>query len=308
MPGSSSNPKLVTLPAGRVAATPALVAELIAGQFPQWESLPITPVAESGWDNRSFRLGETMLIRMPTAAWYAAQVAKEQQWLPLLAPALPVPIPQPIAQGVPGLGFPWPWSIYGWLEGAPANLARVPDLRQFATDLAAFLIAMHAAHAVDGPAPGAHSFHRGGGLSVYDHQTRAAIKALGNGIDGAAALRLWEAALASRWAHAAVWVHGDIAPGNLLVRGGRLAAVIDFGSSAVGDPACDLAIGWTFFDAPARAAFHAALGLDDTTITRAAGWALWKALIVLAALPGTNPEGHDAAAAVIAAILNDMAT
>lgn len=299
---------LIPLPGRRVAAPADLVQALVAAQFPHWAHLPVQPVGRNGWDNRSFRLGDNMLVRMPTAGHYAGQVAKEQRWLPLLAPSLPLPISQPLAQGAPGFGYPWPWSIYVWRNGAPASFENLPDMKGFAADLAAFLMALQAADASAGPAAGAHSFHRGGNLAVYDSQTRDAITALGTTIDGAAALRLWQAALANRWEPAPVWVHGDIAPGNLLVSDGRLAAVIDFGCCAVGDPACDLSIGWTFFDAPTRRAFLAALDLGDATIVRAAGWALWKALITLASMPGANPDGRDQAVGVVAAILNDRLT
>jgi aminoglycoside phosphotransferase (APT) family kinase protein len=265
-----------------------LVRRLIGAQFPQWAELPVRPVAASGWDNRSFRLGETMLARLPSAERYAPQVEKEQRWLPILAPQLPLPVPAPLAVGAPGEGYPWGWSVLRWIEGDTAAAAAPPaDLTGFARDLADFLAALHRVDAGAGPPAGPHSFWRGGLLATYDAETRAAIATLGDRIDGAAATAMWEAALAAPWTSPPVWVHGDVAPGNLLVREGRLAAVIDFGCCAVGDPACDLVIAWTFLDAPARAAFRAALQLDAACWTRAKGWALWKALIVLA-----RGEGH----------------
>jgi aminoglycoside phosphotransferase (APT) family kinase protein len=264
----------------------ALVKRLIAEQFPQWAHLPVEPVAISGWDNRTFHLGETMLVRLPSAESYAAQVAKEQTWLPRLARQLPLSIPAPLAMGRPGAGYSWPWSIYGWIDGDPATRDRIGDLRQFALDLAGFLTALYRIDASDGPPAGRHNFFRGGDLAVYDEEARRAIAALETEIDAAAATRLWEAALATTWERPPVWVHGDVAWGNLLVRDGRLAAVIDFGSSAVGDPACDLAIAWTLFDGESRAAFRDALPLDDATWRRGAGWVLWKAMISVAGHAG----------------------
>jgi len=278
-------------PSERVHIDEALVRRLIAAQFPAWAGLPVTRLA-AGHDNRSFRLGETMLARLPSHARYAAQAEKEQRWLPYLAPQLPLPIPAPLAIGAPGEGYPWPWQVLRWIEGETAAAAPAADLTRFALDLAGFLAALQRIDATDGPAAGPHSFWRGGPLATYDAETRAAIAALGDRIDATAATAMWEAALAARWDGPPVWVHGDVAPGNLIVRDGRLAAVIDFGCSAVGDPACDLVIAWTCLDAPARAAFRAALPLDEATWTRAAGWALWKALIVLAHGPGH----HDYAA------------
>jgi aminoglycoside phosphotransferase (APT) family kinase protein len=281
----------VTSKTPHVTIDAGLAAQLVAAQFPQWAALPVRPVAVGGWDNRTFHLGETMVVRLPSAGWYVAQVAKEQMWLPRLARALPLPIPAPLAQGEPGCGYPWPWSIYGWIEGETAAAAGIDDLTGFAVDLARFLGALHALDAADGPPPGSHNFQRGGALATYDAETRAAIAALGDQIDAAAVMAVWEAALAANWQSAPVWLHGDFAAGNLLVRDGRLSAVIDFGCCAVGDPACDLAIAWTFLDGEAREAFRAALPLDASAWARGRGWTLWKALIVWAGLPGANPLG-----------------
>lgn len=148
--------------------------------------------------------------------------------------------------------------------------------------------ALQSIDSADGPPPGAHNFHRGGDLSVYDVETRNAIAALEGEIDTAGAVSTWEAAISSTWQRTPVWVHGDVAPGNLLVRAGRLGAVIDFGGLCVGDPACDLVIAWTFFEGDSREAFRAALPFDDATWARARGWALWKALIVLSGMSSTN--------------------
>lgn len=266
----------------------ALARDLVAAQFPQWADLPVRAVQPGGWDNRTFRLGDGLLIRLPSAARYVAQVAKEQRWLPQLAPHLPLPIPAPVAQGQPGLGYPWPWSIYRWLDGENAAAATIPDLIGFAVDLARFLTRLHRIDAEDGPPAGAHNFHRGGDLAVYDGETRAAIDRLGSRINGSAARGLWDAALSTRWQGPPVWVHGDVSPGNLLVQGGRLAAVIDFGGLGVGDPACDLAIAWTLLSGENRAAFRAALPLDEGTWLRSQAWTLWKALILAAGLTETN--------------------
>jgi aminoglycoside phosphotransferase (APT) family kinase protein len=259
-----------------------LVRRLVDAQFPQWAHLPITPVAVSGWDNRTFHLGTEMMVRLPSAAHYAAQVEKEQHWLPKLASHLPLPIPQPLAKGAPAFGYPWRWSIYRWRDGAPATLESIADLRAFATALAEFLAALQQIDANDGPRAGAHNFYRGGALAVYDAETRHALRALEGKLDTTTATAVWEAALSSCWQAAPVWVHGDVAASNLLVKDGKLCAVIDFGSCGVGDPACDLVIAWTFLTDAGRDVFRAALPLDATTWARGRGWALWKALILLA--------------------------
>ncbi len=298
MSTSSTHPETVTIDV-------ALVSQLVAAQFPQWADLPIQPVAFGGWDNRTFRLGEHMSVRLPSAAAYARQVEKEQCWLPRLAPHLPLAIPVPLAMGRPAADYPWHWSIYRWLDGEIATSARIADLRQFATALAHFLTALQRIDATGGPPPGAHNFFRGGPLTVYDGETRQALETLAGKIDTDAATAVWEAALAATWRGAPVWVHGDVAAGNLLVEEGRLRAVIDFGSSGVGDPACDVAIAWTFFAGDSRAAFRAALPVDAATWARGRGWTLWKALITLAALPGTTAPAARESQRVLDEVLAD---
>jgi len=265
-----------------------LVGRLIAAQFPRWADLPIKPVVPGGWDNRTFRLGDHMAVRLPSAARYARQVEKEHRWLPMLAPQLPLSIPVPLAMGVPAEGYPWQWSVYRWLGGENAAIGRIIDLRRFATTLAQFLAALQKIDTAGGPMPGPHNFFRGGSLSVYDSEVRQAIIALGDKIDADAVMAVWEAALEAKWINPPVWFHGDVSAGNLLIEEGRLSAVIDFGSSGVGDPACDLSIAWTFFEGASREAFRAALFADESTWARGRGWTLWKALIKLAALPDVN--------------------
>ena len=283
----------------------ALAGRLVAAQFPQWADLPIEPVEFNGWDNRTFRLGEDMTVRLPSAERYVPQVQKEHRWLPRLAPHLPLPIPVPLAMGIPACGYPWPWSIYRWLKGETAAIARIADLRRFATALAHFLARLQRIDPADGPPPGPHNFFRGAPVAVYDTQTRNAIATLDGRIETAPAMAVWEMALESNWHGPPVWIHGDVATGNLLVRDGTLAAVIDFGCSGVGDPACDLTIAWTFLTGESREAFCAALPLDDATWARGRGWAMWKALITLAKWIDSNPEQAGTARYVIDQVLAD---
>ncbi len=270
----------------------ALARRLVAAQFPQWQHLWIKPVTSSGWDNRSFHLGDHMLIRMPSAAEYAVQVEKEQQWLPRLAPLLPLSMPEPLAMGNPGDSYPWKWSIYRWLEGDSATVGPLEDLNGFANSLAQFLAALQQIDAKDGPVAGPHSFYRGGSLKVYDLQVRKAVSVLKDRIDRNAVLEVWDEAVTTSWCKSPVWVHGDISSGNLLVRKGILSSVIDFGQLSVGDPACDLAIAWTLLKGESREAFQKTLILDSGTWARGRAWALWKALITVAGF--TNPQNFEA--------------
>lgn len=269
-----------------------LVRRLIDTQFPQWADLPIKPVEFSGWDNRTFHLGSEMTIRASKPGRLCLSSKKEQQWLPQLAPFLTIPIPTPVAMGVPSKDYPWHWSVYRWLEGATASIEKIEDMNLFATDLAKFLMELQSTDSTGGPIAGEHSFYRGGPLVTYDSETQQAIRILSKTTDRltiSTISEIWSEALNNTWQNASVWVHGDIAVGNLLVKEGRLCAVIDFGQLAIGDPACDLVIAWTFFKNQSRNVFREALRLDDATWARARGWALWKALIVCAKLPGTNP-------------------
>lgn len=264
---------------GRAGISAELVRRLLADQFPQWADLPITPVKVDGWDNRTYRLGTELTARLPTAKAYAAAVHKEHQWLPVLAPALPVPIPEAVAKGEPGYGYPHHWAIRRWIDGSTAACETIADLDEFALDVAAFILALQQCDATGGPLAGAHSFYRGAPPAHYHSETVEALTVLKDRIDADLAREVWEAALATSWDRPPVWFHGDIAHGNLLVQDGRLSAVIDFGTSGVGDPACDLVIAYTFFSGSSRSVFRDAVQQDAGTWARARGWALWKALI-----------------------------
>jgi aminoglycoside phosphotransferase (APT) family kinase protein len=168
----------------------SLARRLIDSQFPQWSQLPIRAVEFDGWDNRTFRLGSELSIRLPSGPWYAQQVDKEQRWLPVLAPQLPLPIPMPVAKGEPDSGFPYPWSVYRWLDGELASKARIDDLPAFATTLAGFLNALGRVDATGGPEPGEHNFYRGGPLATYEEEALQAIDTLGNEVPGEAVQRV----------------------------------------------------------------------------------------------------------------------
>jgi len=259
----------------------ALVRRLLDEQFPQLAAMPVRPVETGGHDNRTFRLGDALCVRLPSGAAYAPHVRIEQTWLPFLAPRLPLPVPVPVGRGRPGAGFPYPWSINRWLPGATAAAGTIDDAVRFGRELADFLRALQWIDARGAPAPGDHNFHRGGELRVYDAQTRACLRALRDRVDTVAATAVWEAALTTKWQGPPRWLHGDVAAGNLLVASGCLCGVIDFGQLAAGDPACDTTISWTLLAGAGRDAFRAGLRLDAATWARGRGWALWKALLAL---------------------------
>ena len=261
--------------------TASLVSDLITQQFPEYRHLPIQAVEPGGNDNRTFRLGDTLSVRLPSAAGYATQVQKEQDWLPKLAPHISIQIPKPIAMGKPSDLYPWHWSIYHWIDGETVEITNKRHLSSLAKDFVQFLTELHTIDPTDGPMGGPHNYYRGAPLSTYDKDTRFYIEELKDIIDSKRTLELWEEAIVSRWRGKPVWVHGDMAKGNFLIQNRTLSAVIDFGCIGIGDPACDLVIAWTILDKESRSIFQKSLPLDPQTWSRAKGWALWKALFEL---------------------------
>ncbi|MDG4829294.1 aminoglycoside phosphotransferase family protein [Solwaraspora sp. WMMD1047] len=272
----------------RVSIDAEQVKRLVADQFPEWAALPVVPVENGGWDNFTFHLGDTMLLRLPSAQQYALAVDKEHRWLPVLARSLPRPIPVPLAKGEPAADYPFAWSVYEWIEGRPASFETVADPIGLAEDLADFVGALQRVDATAGPQPGIHNWFRGATLLTYDETARDALADLRGHIDGELALEIWQQALDAKWDGVDVWFHGDLAQGNLLLEEGRLSAVIDFGTCGVGDPACDLAIAWTLLTAEGRQVFRERLAVDDALWSRGRGWALWKTLVSCANSVGAS--------------------
>ncbi|MFJ6080210.1 aminoglycoside phosphotransferase family protein [Streptomyces sp. NPDC092369] len=266
-----------------------LVRRLLAAQFPRWAALPVAPVPLSGMDNATFRLGDDLSVRLPRYAHWVGQVEREHRWLPRLAPQLPLAVSEPVAMGEPGEGYPYPWSVYRWLEGETATTENLADPVRTALDLAGFLRALQAADATGGPGPEASNAFRGVPMGdprdsiAVEARVRPKIEKLRRSglVDTDALTEVWEAALAApAWDRPPVWIHGDLDTGNLLARDGRLSAVIDFGTLAVADPAVDLQPAWKFLPAQARDVFREAVGADDATWARGRGWALAGSLPV----------------------------
>lgn len=265
----------------------ALVRRLLAAQFPQWADLPIDAFASYGTDHDIYRLGDHLAARLPRIGWASRQAAIEAEWLPKLAPHLPLAVPVQLAMGRPGESYPFDWSVCEWLPGENAN-GTIDDLDRAAVDLAAFVNALRRVDTIGAHRRPLHG--RGGPLAEGDEQVRRSIAALGEEINGDAALRSWEESRgASAWDGPEVWVHGDLLPGNLLVVDGRLSAVIDFGGLNVGDPACDLQPAWNVLAGQARARFRSVLEVDDASWLRGRGWALYQAVSALAYYWNTNP-------------------
>lgn len=257
--------------------TVEMVRKLVREQFPQWQQLDIFPVAKSGFDNRTFHLGDTMTVRLPSGFDYVAQVEKENRWLPYLQKHLDYAISKPIATGQPTSYYPFSWSINLWIEGNTLLECFDVDQKQFAKDLAEALHKLQMVDCQNGPEAGKHNFYRGGDLKIYHQETLNALKNMENRLPVKRLFQIWETSVSTIYKGKKVWVHGDIAPGNILLRNNKFYGLIDFGILGIGDPACDYAMAWTYFNEEARRIFLE--GLPGDMINRARGWALWKALI-----------------------------
>jgi aminoglycoside phosphotransferase (APT) family kinase protein len=283
-----------------------LVQRLLATQFPGWAALPVERVPSAGTDNALYRLGEEMVVRLPRRKRTVETLEKERRWLPRLAPHLPLAVPVPLVDGMPGEGYPFSWSVYRWLEGRDATDEPIVDLPQLAVDLAQFVVELQRIDPAGGPPPGEHNFFRGEPLARRDRETRTAIAALEGTIDTRTATAVWQAALrAPEWERSPVWIHGDLDARNFLVRRGGLAAVIDFGSVGVGDPACDVMVAWKVLSSDTRGMFRDALSVDDATWARGHGWALSQAVMAMSYYtmetnPGLVLEARRWLAAVLA--------
>ncbi|AQS71348.1 aminoglycoside phosphotransferase family protein [Streptomyces pactum] len=280
-----------------------LVRRLVAGQFPQWAGLPVERFPSGGTVNAMYRLGDGLVVRLPLIEGGAGDVLAEREWLPRLSPLLPAAVPEVLGAGEPDEGYPWPWSVYRWLPGEIPEAGALREPALLAGDLAGFVAAMRSVTLPDAPPA-----HRGGPLATLDEPTRSAIEELrglpGEGFDCDALTAVWEDALrAPAWEGPPVWLHADLMPGNLLVDGGRLSSVIDFGCMGVGDPACDLFPAWNLLPAGAREVFREALGVDDAAWRRGRGRTLSQALIALPYYRETNAAMAGNARHVIQAVL-----
>ncbi|MGW5721097.1 aminoglycoside phosphotransferase family protein [Amycolatopsis sp. NPDC003865] len=271
---------MMRMHADQHAIDTGLVRRLVDGQFPRWAGLPLVPLASGGTVNAVYRLGDELTVRLPLTEGGAGDIAKEQRALTALAP-LPAAVPAVVAIGEPAEGYPWPWAVHGWLDGAPALEGHAVH------GLAEFILALRANTAAGPAAP------RGWPLSTVDTATRRAIGELSRTVepfDPEAALALWAEALdAPQWTGPPCRLHGDLMPSNLLLRDGRLTGVLDWATAGLGDPAGDLVPAWNLLTAGTRPAFRDALAPDDATWVRGRGRALSMAVIQLPYYRHTNP-------------------
>lgn len=289
---------------GEVDVDVEQVRRLLVTQFPDWAALPLHVVHSTGTVNTIYRLGDEMCVRLPRVQRWAGALERELQWLPILAPHLPLAVPEPIARGDPGVGYPFPWAIYRWLEGETFASDRIGDEGQAAADLARFVGQLRRINPSGAPLS-----RRDTPMRLRDAEARAAIGSLRGIVDTAAATAAWETSLrAPAWDGNPAWTHGDLLPPNLLVSGGRISAVLDFGNVGIGDPAVDVIPAWSVFSNGGREAFRGALNIDDATWTRGRGFALHQALLIIPYYPETNPAFVTMATRTVEAVLADNET
>ncbi len=289
-----------------VATDAALVARLVAAQFPGWARLPVEPVDSIGTDNAMYRLGDVLSVRMPRIHWAVPPLEREFEWLPRLAPQLPFATPVPIALGEPGEGYPWRWTVCRWLDGTHPAAGSSLGADRLAADLAHFVRAMRAVDPAGAPRTAwPRALHEEDG---FVRTTLAALAdALAPNLDQV--VEIWEDALAApRWSGTPTWIHGDLSPGNLLTQDGRLTGVLDFGAMGVGDPASELRVAWNLLPPAARTRFRGELGADAAEWSRARGWALLQALAQLSYFGVRNPPIAANARHVIAELVAEVGT
>lgn len=268
-----------------------LARRLVRAQFPRWAGLPLELLDPAGSDHVIYRLGQDLAVRLPRHPGAIEQARKEFEWLPRLAPCLPLAIPVPLAVGEPAFEYPWPWSVSRWLDGEVATVEGLADSPAAAVLLGKFLAALNRFAPGEVAALATRDDLRKRPLAERDQATRAAIVAVDRVFDATALTRLWDEALsAPGWNRGPVWVHGDFHTGNLLTVGGHLSAVIDWGGLAISDPACDLIVAFTLMSARSRAVFRATLDIDDATWTRGRGWALAGGLNAYASYAAVSPR------------------
>ncbi|MEU8254560.1 aminoglycoside phosphotransferase family protein [Micromonospora inaquosa] len=292
--------------ADQVDVSADVVSALVAEQFPRWRGLPVRPLPSTGTVNSLFRLGVDIVLRFPllpsTDPELHAELRREQEHAVLLGAHLPVAVPEPLGLGEPGDGYPGPWTAYQFIAGETAQPDRIGDLDVFAADLADVVTALRG---IDTGGRVWSGIGRGGRLAAEDAGVRAALAVSGALTDTAALTEVWERCRDTpRDDPADLWIHGDLMPGNLLVRDGRLAAVIDLGLVGVGDPAVDLMPAWNLLDAGSRETYRRALGVDDTTWVRGRGWALEQAINALPYYVETNPVMAGIARHTLRAVLD----
>lgn len=254
-----------------------LVRRLLVDQQPDLAHLPLR-LFDAGWDNVIWRLGDDLAVRVPRRQMAAPLIRHEQRWLPELAARLPLAVPVPVRMGEPTGYYPWHWSVVVWIDGEPADRTPIADPGDGAEQLGWFLRAMHQPAPSDAPA----NPYRGVPLADRAEMFEARLVKLRDHVDERRLVSVWGQALdAVPYRGPPLWLHGDMHPANILVRHGRIVAIIDFGDLCSGDPASDIGAAWMSIPDESMDRFWEAYGRPGPDlIRRAAGWAVLFSLML----------------------------
>ena len=289
-------------PPAEIDIDASLIRKLLSEQYPQFADMPVQ-IMEAGWDNVMVRLGDDLALRLPRRAAAEPLILNEQQWLPILAPHLPLDIPVPLHCGIPQAGYPFHWSILKWIEGEAADIAPPDDSE--AASLANFLRQLHKLPLPENPP--ANSV-RGCPLSARQRDTERRMQNLADtGFITSGIFAAWQRAVAAPLAPSRNWIAGDIHARNVLTRRGKIAAFIDWGDMCAGDAATDLASIWALLDgAEARKAAIEHYGMDDDLLTRSVGWAISFGVILAETGRSDTPRHFAMGQKTLARIDNDL--
>ena len=289
------------LHADQVDIDETVARRMVAAQLPRYAKLPLHRVPSGGTDNAVCRLGSALALRMPLTPSASGSLEKETRWLPVVARHLSLEVPEVVATGAPGEGYPFPWAVLSWLPGQDALSGRFRSIEDTAAALGRFVAELRSIDATDGPVG-----RRGGPLAGRDRDFRSALSRCDGLLDVERAAAVWDDALAAPpWDGPPVWLHADLIPGNLLLRDGRLVGVLDFGTVTRGDPAYDVTAAWHILDAASRPGFLSRLS-DEATRRRARGLVLSGGVIALPYYLHTNPAMVHTARTGIDAVLGDL--
>ena len=251
----------------------ALIGRLIASQISELSPETVEIVAH-GWDNVTARVGDRHAARLPRRSLAVELIRNEQRWLPTIATMVDVSIPVPTHNGSAGDGYPWPWSMVPWIEGATAEQS--PLDASSASRFGAFLADLHRPSPPDAPV----NPFRGSPLGDHDSGVQRRWKSFRKDRPEVAelcepALAIWDSGVAADVATDTHWGHGDLHPRNVLTSNGSLTGVIDWGDLNGGDRSTDLASVWMQFGPDDHDAVWSSYGsVDVATRTRARAWAI----------------------------------
>ena len=263
----------------QLRVTVDVVRRLVSDQFPKWAPLSIAPVHSEGTVNAIFRIGDRLAARFPLQP---GDIEATRQWLRSEADAAlellehtSFAVPEPVAIGEPGAGYPLPWSVQTWLGGTTASQQDPSKSSDFARDLANFI---EQVRAIDVRGRHFTGNGRGGDLRSHDKWMEVCFERSQQLLDVSRLRRLWARLRELPRESPDVMTHGDLTPGNVLVGDGRLSGILDVGGLGPADPALDLVSAWHLLDTRPRELLREDLRCDGLLWERGKAWAFEQAM------------------------------